>query len=82
MKLIEKWVNTSLMLRILAGVVIGSLLAIMCPGISPISMLGELFVGVLKSIAPILVGILVIASVSKARAGVGGRFKTVITLYL
>ena len=82
MKLIEKWVNTSLMLRILAGVVIGSLLAIMCPGISAISMLGELFVGVLKSIAPILVGILVIASVSKARAGVGGRFKTVITLYL
>ena len=82
MKLIEKWVNTSLMLRILAGGVIGTLLAIICPGVSSIGMLGELFVGVLKSIAPILVGILVIASVSKARAGVGGRFKTVITLYL
>ena len=70
------------MLRILVGVVIGALLAIICPGISAVSMLGEMFVGVLKSIAPILVGILVIASVAKARAGVGGRFKTVITLYM
>ena len=45
-------------------------------------MLGDLFVGALKSIAPILVGVLVVASVAKANAGLGGRFKTVVILYM
>lgn len=76
------WQNLNLMFRILIGIIIGSILALTVPGIDFIIILGDLFVGALKGIAPILVGILVIASLSKARQGLGNRFKTVITLYL
>ena len=70
------------MAKILVGIIIGATLALLIPGLTPIALLGDLFVGALKSIAPILVGILVTASVSKAGKGLGGRFRTVITLYL
>ena len=45
-------------------------------------MLGDLFVGALKAMAPVLVAVLVTSSVSTARAGLGSRFRTVISLYL
>ena len=70
------------MAKILVGIIIGAILALLIPGISPISMLGDMFVGALKGIAPILVGILVTSSVSKAGTGLGRRFKTVISLYI
>ncbi|MBR4848198.1 MAG: serine/threonine transporter SstT [Bacteroidaceae bacterium] len=79
---IGKWQQTNLMLRILAGIVVGSALALAVPGISVISMLGDLFVGALKAIAPVLVAVLVASSVATARSGLGARFRTVITLYL
>lgn len=78
----SKWQQTNLMLRILAGIVIGSVLALTIPGIGAISMLGDLFVGALKAMAPVLVAVLVTSSVSTARAGLGRRFRTVISLYL
>ena len=43
---------------------------------------GELFVSALKAIAPLLVFVLVASAISKARNGIGSRFKTVIVLYL
>ena len=79
---IGKWQQTNLILRILAGIVVGSALALAVPGISVISMLGDLFVGALKAIAPVLVAVLVASSVATARSGLGARFRTVITLYL
>lgn len=82
MKIVDFWRNTNLMAKILVGIIIGATLALLIPGLTPIALLGDLFVGALKSIAPILVGILVTASVSKAGKGLGGRFRTVITLYL
>ena len=78
----SKWQQTNLMLRILGGIVIGSVLAVTIPGIGVISMLGDLFVGALKAMAPVLVAVLVTSSVSTARAGLGSRFRTVISLYL
>ena len=45
-------------------------------------MLGDLFVGALKAIAPVLVAVLVASSVATARAGLGDRFRTIITLYI
>ena len=78
----SKWQQTNLMLRILGGIVIGSVLAVTIPGIGVISMLGDLFVGALKAMAPVLVVVLVTSSVSTARAGLGSRFRTVISLYL
>ena len=70
------------MLRILTGIVVGSVLALIVPGISVVSMLGDLFVGALKAIAPVLVAVLVASSVATARAGLGNRFRTIITLYV
>ena len=77
-RILDYWVNSSLMLRILAGVIVGCVLALTVPGVNAISMLGGMFVGALKGIAPVLVGVLVASSVSKAGAGVGSRFKVVV----
>lgn len=78
----QAWQQTNLMLRILTGIIIGSVLALTMPGYSGISMLGDLFVGALKGIAPILVAVLVASSVATARDGLGSRFRLVITLYM
>ncbi len=78
----QAWQQTNLMLRILSGIIIGSVLALTMPGYSGISMLGDLFVGALKGIAPILVAVLVASSVATARSGLGSRFRLVITLYM
>jgi serine/threonine transporter len=78
----QAWQQSHLMLRILIGIVIGSILALTLPGVSPISILGDLFVGALKAMAPVLVAILVMASVAAAGKGLGNRFRLVITLYL
>ncbi|MBQ5694130.1 MAG: serine/threonine transporter SstT [Bacteroidaceae bacterium] len=80
--ILNKWQQSNLMLRIFAGIAFGSLLALIHPGIAPVSMLGDLFVGALKAIAPVLVAVLVTSSVATARAGLGHRFRTVITLYM
>ena len=80
--ILTKWQQTNLMLRILSGIVIGSVLALAMPGIGVVSILGDLFVGALKAIAPVLVAVLVTSSVATARAGLGSRFRTVIALYL
>ena len=79
---IDKYLGTSLVIRIAIGLVIGAVLGIVCPGASAIAILGKIFVGALKAIAPILVFFLVMASLSKAGGGIGSRFKTVITLYM
>ena len=80
--IIGAWQQTNLMLRIFIGIIIGSVLALTVPGISVISMLGDLFVGALKAMAPVLVAVLVTSSVATARAGLVSRFRTVITLYM
>ena len=80
--IVRVWGNTNLMLRIFCAIIIGSILALTCPGLSGISILGTLFVGALKAIAPVLVAVLVMASVAKARQGLGERFRVVIILYM
>ncbi len=80
--IVRVWGNINLMLRIFCAIIIGSALALTCPGLSGISILGTLFVGALKAIAPVLVAVLVMASVAKARQGLGERFRVVIILYM
>ena len=83
MKTILKfWTETSLILKIGIGVVIGVILALTIPGISAISMLGTLFVGALKAIAPILVLALVISALAQTREGHSANMETVIALYM
>lgn len=80
--LLKKWNDTSLILRIVVGLVIGIILALIVPQATPISLLGTIFVGALKSIAPILVFVLVMSSLAQATEGIGKRFRTVIFLYM
>lgn len=79
---VKWWLHTSIIVRILLGMIIGAVLGLCCPSASAISMLGTVFVGALKSIAPILVAVLVVSALSQANDGIGGRFRTVIYLYL
>ena len=81
-QLINKWNNISLILRIVIGLVIGIILALVCPQATAISVLGDLFVGALKGIAPILVFVLVVSSLANAKGGVKHQFRTVIFLYM
>jgi serine/threonine transporter len=80
--LTRKWAQSSLILRILGGLVIGAILGLAAPGLSGIGILGKVFVGALKAIAPLLVFVLVTVSIAKAGSGLGPRFRTVIGLYL
>ena len=80
--LLKKWSDTSLVLRIVIGLVIGAVLGLLCPQWTAIGILGQVFVSALKAIAPILVALLVASSIAKASGGHGARFRTVITLYL
>ena len=72
----------SLVLRILIGLVIGAVLGLVVPEWTGISILGQVFVSALKAIAPVLVGVLVAASIAKAGGGLGPRFRTVISRYM
>ena len=82
MSIVKKYTETSLVLRIVIGLVLGTILGLFLPEWTGISILGQLFVGALKAIAPILVAVLVASSVAQANGGLGPRFRTVITLYL
>ena len=82
MSIVKKYAETSLVLRIVIGLVLGALLGLFFPELKGISILGQVFVNALKAIAPVLVAILVVGSVAKANGGLGPRFRTVITLYL
>lgn len=79
---IVKWNELSLVLRIIVGLVIGAILGLAFPEVSGIGILGMLFVNALKAIAPVLVAVLVMASIAKAKGGLGKRFRVVIILYL
>ncbi len=81
-RIIKKYTETNLILRILSGIIIGALIGIVRPDWVVLSMLGDIFVGALKAIAPILVFVLVISSLANAAGGIGRRFRTVIILYV
>jgi len=81
-KIIEKWVGTSLILRIFVGLVLGAVLGLLVPQAEAIAILGSVFVGALKSIAPVLVFLLVTSALSRAHSHIGKRFSSVIALYM
>ena len=78
----SKWTRMSLVLRILIGLILGTTLGIAVPQWTAISILGTIFVSALKAIAPVLVAVLVTASIAKANSGLGPRFRTVISQYM
>ena len=81
-KLFSYYVKSPLILRIAIGLVIGVCLGLWVPQASFVTMFGDVFVGALKAIAPVLVFVLVVASLSSAGEGLGKRFRTVVILYM
>ena len=82
MNIFKKWNEISLILRILGGLAVGVILGLAVPGQSWIAIFGDLFVGALKAIAPVLVLVLVASSLASASGGNGRKFRIVIILYL
>ena len=82
MELIQKWNRISLIKRIILGLILGVILGILIPSASVIGILGTLFVGALKALAPLLVFFLVMHSLARHKGGSGSNMKTVIVLYL
>lgn len=80
--ILGKWTEISLVFRILIGLVIGAILGLAVPGWSSIGILGVVFVSALKAVAPVLVAVLVAASIAKAGGGLGPRFRLLILLYM
>ena len=81
-RFISTWNRTSLIKRIAIGVVVGAVLGLLVPKITVIGLLGDMFVGGLKAIAPLLVFALVANALSQTREGQQSNMKTVIVLYL
>ena len=81
-RIIRAWNKTNLIKRIGIGMTIGAILGLFVPNVSGIGLLGDLFVGGLKAIAPILVFALVANALSQHQKGKDSNMRTVIFLYL
>lgn len=80
--LISKWNQISLVKRILLGIVLGSILALTIPDEAKwVSILGTLFVGALKSVAPVMVLLIVMSAISMHKNGHQTNMKSIIALY-
>lgn len=73
----------SLVKQILVGLIAGILLAWLAPEAAKMmSLLGTLFISALKAVAPILVWVLVMASIANHRQGQKSNIRPVLILYL
>ena len=82
MNIWTKWTQISLVKRILVGLIIGAILGMAIPSATAISILGSLFVGALKALAPLLVFFIVMNSLAHHKKGGKTNMSTVIVLYL
>ncbi|WP_134703042.1 serine/threonine transporter SstT [Ammoniphilus sp. YIM 78166] len=82
-RLLEKWSQWSLVKQIIVGLILGIILAVTIPeAAQPVAILGTLFVGSLKAIAPVLVLILVMSAIAQHKRGNQTNMKSIIVLYL
>ncbi len=80
---IRRLAHGSLVKQILVGLVLGILLAwIPKPAAEAVGLLGTLFVGALKAVAPILVLMLVMASIANHEHGAENQYPSYFVLYL
>ena len=81
-ELYKKWNSISLIKRIIAGLIIGIILGETLPHLTVISLFGDLFVGALKAVAPVLVLFLVMGALANHQEGKQTNMKDIIGLYL
>ncbi|PAF17124.1 serine/threonine transporter SstT [Terribacillus saccharophilus] len=80
---LKLWNRLSLVQQIIIGLIIGIILALTIPDAAqPVTILGTLFVGALKAIAPVLVLFLVTAAIAQHKKGQQTNMKSIIVLYL
>jgi len=82
MNIIKKYNSISLIWRIVCGLIIGVILGLLIKNLDFISLLGSVFVGALKAVAPVLVFVLVVSALAQANDALDKRFVLVIVLYL
>ena len=82
MELLRKWNSISLIVRIVIGLILGAILGFALPQVTVIGLLGDLFVGALKALAPMLVFFIVMHALCKKSSGSSTNMGTVIVLYL
>ena len=81
--LVSKFFNGNLVLQISIGIILGVLVgSISKEAAEAVSILGSLFIGALKAIAPILVFVLVATAIATKEVGVQTNIKPIIQLYL
>lgn len=81
-KAVKKYNDTSLIIRILIGLVIGAVLGMTVKNATWIGTFGDLFVNALKAMAPVLVFVIVAAALAQSHSHLDKRFGTVIFLYM
>ena len=81
-KIAAKYNSISLILRIVTGLILGAVLALLVPKATVIEEFGNLFVGALKAIAPVLVFVIVSSALAQGSSRLDRRFGTVIWLYM
>ncbi|WP_273869258.1 serine/threonine transporter SstT [Serratia odorifera] len=82
-KILTRITQGSLVKQILVGLIAGILLAFLSPAAaSAVGLLGSLFVGALKAVAPVLVMVLVMASIANHKQGQKTNIRPILFLYL
>lgn len=81
--LFNQWCKVNLMLQIIIGIVLGIIVGIALPDAgNSVAFLGDFFVKALKSVAPVLVFILVLSAIAQHRAERPTNVKDILVLYL
>ncbi|MBR1375511.1 MAG: serine/threonine transporter SstT [Cardiobacteriaceae bacterium] len=81
--LFDTWCKTNLMLQIIIGIFCGIALGILLPEAGEsVAFLGEFFVKALKSVAPVLVFILVLSAIAQHRSDRPTNIRGILILYL
>ncbi|PNP97809.1 serine/threonine transporter SstT [Moraxella sp. RCAD0137] len=81
--IVDAYLRLGLVPLIILALVVGTIIGVVAPGFGvSLGILGSIFVGALKAVAPVLVFVLVLAAVSNQRIGADTRIKPIMLLYL
>ncbi|CAM0751328.1 serine/threonine transporter SstT [Acinetobacter baumannii] len=81
--MLEFFSRLSLVTKIIIAIILGIGVALLFPTVTPyLSLFGELFIKALKSVAPILVFVLVLSSIANFQVGHSANLRPVVLLYV
>ena len=81
-KLMKRYTGTSLILRIAIGLVVGAILGVTVKSWTWIGIMGSMFVGALRAVAPVLVFVLIISALSSGKSKLDKKFGLVLFFYM